>query len=119
VPTLPGVGDEMDVRVFVGSSAFDPLTVASPAPVSGLAIVQFTGPLTPPDADRLRAAHGEHGLGPRAAGEGQLIGLLDDGPPDLGHCFFADAPNSPAPSHRKVVALRNLHELSSPRPGRS
>src|SRR4051812_13821994 len=48
----------MDVRVFVGSRAFDPLTVASGAPVSGLAIVQFTGPLTPPDADRLRAAHG-------------------------------------------------------------
>ena len=41
-------------------------------------------------------------------GEGQIIAVIDGGPPDLGHCFFADqAVGEPGPTHRKVVALRN------------
>ncbi len=41
-------------------------------------------------------------------GEGQIIGQLEGGTPDLAHCFFADAaPNTPGPGHRKVVDLRN------------
>lgn len=46
-------------------------------------------------------------------GEGQIIGMLDSGPADLQHCFFADpgAPE-PGPGHRKVVAVRNT--LGSP-----
>jgi hypothetical protein len=41
-------------------------------------------------------------------GEGQVIGILDDGPPDIAHCFFADAaPNVPGPGHRKLLAVRN------------
>ena len=41
-------------------------------------------------------------------GEGQVIGVLDSGPLDIGHCFFEDpAGNNPGPGHRKVRALRN------------
>jgi hypothetical protein len=41
-------------------------------------------------------------------GEGQVIGVLDNGPLDIGHCFFEDpASNNPGPGHRKVRALRN------------
>jgi hypothetical protein len=41
-------------------------------------------------------------------GEGQVIGVLDTGPPDVAHCFFAGpAPNTPGPGHRKLVAVRN------------
>ena len=41
-------------------------------------------------------------------GEGQVIGVLDRGPPDQGHCFFAGpAPNTPGPGHRKLLAVRN------------
>ena len=41
-------------------------------------------------------------------GEGQIIGMLEGGTPDIGHCFFSDpAPNTPGPGHRKVVSLRN------------
>jgi Subtilase family len=43
-------------------------------------------------------------------GEGQVIGLIDKGPPDLGHCFFRDAPGvPPGPGHRKVLQVRNGH----------
>ena len=41
-------------------------------------------------------------------GEGQIIGMLEGGTPDIGHCFFSDpAPNTPGPGHRKMVSLRN------------
>ncbi len=41
-------------------------------------------------------------------GEGQIIGIIDGGKPDLNHCFFKDPSNNdPRPSHRKVVLLRN------------
>ena len=41
-------------------------------------------------------------------GEGQVIAVLDNNSPDINHCFFADAPpNTPGPTHRKVVTLRN------------
>jgi hypothetical protein len=41
-------------------------------------------------------------------GEGQLIGIIDNGVLDLSHCFFKDtADNTPRPAHRKVVELRN------------
>jgi Subtilase family len=41
-------------------------------------------------------------------GEGQVIGVIDNGPPNRDHCFFRDAgDNTPGPAHRKVVALRN------------
>jgi hypothetical protein len=39
-------------------------------------------------------------------GEGQIIGQLEFETLDVAHCFFADAPNTPALAHRKVVALR-------------
>jgi hypothetical protein len=49
-------------------------------------------------------------------GEGQVIGMIDNGPPDIDHCFFADtAPNSPGPAHRKIVVVRNA---ASTAPGR-
>ncbi|HEX6197683.1 MAG TPA: S8 family serine peptidase [Jiangellaceae bacterium] len=41
-------------------------------------------------------------------GEGQIVGMLDDGPPDIDHCFLADpTDNTPGPEHRKIVAIRN------------
>jgi hypothetical protein len=41
-------------------------------------------------------------------GEGQVIGLIDEGPIDLEHCFFSDSPKPPGPGHRKVRAHRDL-----------
>jgi hypothetical protein len=44
-------------------------------------------------------------------GEGQVIGVIDEGPLDLRHCFFAGpAPNTPGPGHRKVLEHRNLRK---------
>ena len=41
-------------------------------------------------------------------GEGQVIGLIDRGQPDLKHCFFADPANpDPGPDHRKIRLVRN------------
>jgi hypothetical protein len=41
-------------------------------------------------------------------GAGQTMGVLDNGPPELGHRFFRDPDNdTPGAGHRKVVALRN------------
>ncbi len=41
-------------------------------------------------------------------GEGQVIGMIDQGPPHVAHCFFADAaPNMPGAAHRKLIAVRD------------
>ncbi|MFJ3714313.1 S8 family serine peptidase [Streptomyces sp. NPDC090057] len=43
-------------------------------------------------------------------GEGQVIGILDNGPPDIEHCFFRDPtqdPQQPGPGHRKVAGVSN------------
>lgn len=41
-------------------------------------------------------------------GEGQIIGIIDNQPADIKHCFFLDpADNTPRASHRKIVQLRN------------
>jgi len=41
-------------------------------------------------------------------GEGQVIGIIDNGPLDINHCFFQDpANNTPSLSHRKVLQIRN------------
>ena len=40
-------------------------------------------------------------------GEQQVIGMIDDGVPDSTHCFFDDvAPNTPGPTHRKLLEVR-------------
>jgi hypothetical protein len=40
-------------------------------------------------------------------GEGQVIGMIDGGVPDKEHCFFDDvAPNTPGPTHRKLLSIR-------------
>jgi hypothetical protein len=44
-------------------------------------------------------------------GERQVIGIIDNGPPDIKHCFFCDPDaddNTPGPTHRKILDLRNL-----------
>jgi Subtilase family len=42
-------------------------------------------------------------------GEGQVIGIIDEGVIDLNHCFFAGVPpNTPGPRHRKVLASLSL-----------
>ncbi|MDQ0855281.1 hypothetical protein QFZ79_003392 [Arthrobacter sp. V4I6] len=41
-------------------------------------------------------------------GAGQVIGMIDNGPPDLDHCFFTDTEHpQPGPNHRKVLLVRN------------
>lgn len=48
-------------------------------------------------------------------GEGQVIGVIDNGPPNLNHCFFADAANpTPGPGHRKVLAVRDRGGVVDP-----
>jgi len=49
----------------------------------------------------------------RSHGEGQVIGLIDNGQPALDHCFFRDPaqPNA-GPEHRKLRQVRNV--LQSP-----
>lgn len=43
-------------------------------------------------------------------GEGQVIDVIENGWPEINHCFFADsAPNNPGPNHRKVVNLRGTN----------
>ena len=43
-------------------------------------------------------------------GSGQIIGIIDNGPPDLNHCFFVDHDMAPpGPAHRKVVMLRTTN----------
>jgi hypothetical protein len=46
-------------------------------------------------------------------GEGQVIAMIDNGPPELDHCFFTDpARPAPGPEHRKVVLVRNVANTS-------
>lgn len=41
-------------------------------------------------------------------GEGQIVGMIDSGLPDINHCFFQDATNNtPSFAHRKIIANRN------------
>lgn len=41
-------------------------------------------------------------------GEEQVIGIIDNGPPDINHCFFQDpVNNTPGLAHRKVLQIRN------------
>ena len=41
-------------------------------------------------------------------GEGQIIGIIDNGPLDINHCFFSDpVNNTPGLAHRKVLQIRN------------
>lgn len=41
-------------------------------------------------------------------GQGQVIGIMDSSPVDLGHCFFRGEAGEPVgPSHRKVISVRN------------
>lgn len=43
-------------------------------------------------------------------GQGQIIGVMDNGPADTAHCYFQDpVDNTPSFSHRKVVSLRNAN----------
>lgn len=47
-----------------------------------------------------------HGL----HGEQQVLGILDNGPADLDHCYFADGDGRPpGPDHRKILQVRNGH----------
>lgn len=44
-------------------------------------------------------------------GENQIIGIMDEGPIDIEHCFFAQpAPNTAGPTHRKIVDIRDASE---------
>jgi Subtilase family len=44
-------------------------------------------------------------------GEGQIIGILDEGVPDMAHDFFRDPDHPvPGPTHRKALAIRASEE---------
>ncbi|MGO4258232.1 S8 family serine peptidase [Marmoricola sp. RAF53] len=61
-------------------------------------------PSDPPSTSRIEVAD-RLGLD----GAGQIIGVIDNGPLDIAHCFFADPAYAvPGPGHRKVVQLRNV-----------
>jgi Subtilase family len=61
-----------------------------------------------PDPPRpVRSFHSLHG-------EGQILGIIDKGQPDLRHCFFRDAPGvQPGLGHRKVLQVRNAAGTAS------
>lgn len=86
--------------------------------VADLAAVQWVEPVSPAVDDRAAAPH--PALQPAMAGmfeslwaaglcgQDQVIAIIDNGPPDLRHCFFIDGNHAEAGTdHRKVVAIRN------------
>lgn len=83
--------------------------------VSELEAVRWVEPVSVDvdDADHSRipsvGEDGRHGNALAVLhGEGQVIGLIDRGQPDLKHCFFADPVNpDPGPEHRKIKLVRN------------
>jgi hypothetical protein len=47
-------------------------------------------------------------------GEGQIIGIIDNGPLDINHCFFQDTVNNtPGLAHRKVLQIRNASNTAA------
>jgi hypothetical protein len=91
--------------------------VASVARVADLEDITWIEPVHPKKDDNSSAAATiQSGSAALASiwdrglnGEGQVIAVFDRGPLDINHCFFADAaPNTPGPTHRKVVTLRNF-----------
>ena len=88
----------------------------APAEVADVEEVLWIEPVGEHTTDNVEAAHtiqtgtlDGHPIWDRGIhGEGQVISVMDDGPPDVRHCFFAGpAPNTPGPGHRKVLAVRN------------
>jgi hypothetical protein len=86
------------------------------APIAELDDVRWIGPVPPLTSDDVPAMSqiqsgdpGNPSIWARGLhGEGQVIGMIDEGPIDIRHCFFADLPpNTPGPNHRKVIAIRN------------
>ncbi len=86
------------------------------AAIAAVPDIRWIEPITPITDDNVAAASviqsGQTASasiwGKGLHGEGQVIGIFDNGPLDINHCFFADAaPNTPGPGHRKVLALRN------------
>jgi hypothetical protein len=48
------------------------------------------------------------------SGVSQIIGIIDNGPPDVKHCFFVDPGQpQPGPTHRKIVMLRDVAQTAA------
>lgn len=73
-------------------------------PVGRIVVTNVAGASTTQGGAPDQSAIWERGL----HGEEQVIGVIDDGPPDINHCFLADpSDNTPRPEHRKIRAIRN------------
>jgi hypothetical protein len=88
---------------------------AAATTVAGIDEVVWIEPVFPIAVDNVGAAEtiqsGTVGKSPiwdqGLHGEGQIIGVIDEGPLPINHCFFVGLPNAPGPLHRKVVAIFN------------
>ena len=99
--------------VFVLDDLAGVAQIAASPDVLAIDGVDTPNPLSTPDAAMTQSGSPtkptiwDHGL----HGEGQVIGVIDEGPVDLAHCFFAGAgPNTPGPGHRKVIEQRNAKD---------
>ena len=99
--------------VFVLDDLAGVAQIAASPDVLAIDGVDTPNPLATPDAAMTQSGSPtkptiwDHGL----HGEGQVIGVIDEGPVDLAHCFFAGAaPNTPGPGHRKVIEQRNAKD---------
>lgn len=101
------VGGRVSVRFVMDSDRVADLTT--------IGELQWIEPLPQLATDAAPGVAAQHATAEHAAawalglhGEGQVIGVIDDGPAALAHCYFRDAPdNTPGPQHRKVLQVRN------------
>jgi len=102
-------------RAYVGFALDDPTRLTQIAALDDVALVE---PVLEAQAFDVPAAQvfqsGRAGTGADTIwqrglhGEGQVIGLTDNGSVDLNHCFFNDPKESKAGNnHRKVLAIKN------------
>jgi hypothetical protein len=102
-------------RAYVGFALDDPTRLAQIAALDDVALVEPVLEAQPFDVPAAqvfqsgRAGPGADTIWQRDLhGEGQIIGLIDNGSIDLNHCFFNDPQQSRAgANHRKVLAIKN------------
>ncbi|MCV7423337.1 S8 family serine peptidase [Mycobacterium yunnanensis] len=95
---------------------------ATAASLDGVRWVQPVPEMVDDEADGCRVVGSSQAAARRRAdidaalglsGTGQIVGIIDNGPLDLGHSFFRDPANpTPGDVHRKVVAIRNVTQTS-------
>ncbi|MDQ3763213.1 MAG: S8 family serine peptidase [Actinomycetota bacterium] len=97
---LAGLSQVADVEDIVWVEPVAPITSTS---VAAAATIQ--------SGSAANTSIWNHGLN----GEGQVIHVIENGWPDIMHCFFADAaPNQPGANHRKVVGQHVTNHVFVP-----